>query len=158
MALRGPAYVRADGALVRGARVIDRGVHNQLAYLAASGAGRARRDEALAYTRLEGWDTEVWRVDGQGRPRRMSHDGRSDRPVFLPDGRLLWISGAGGRAHWVLEGVRLCPDGLPVPAYPERTRVEGEAVVFDAGEGPRRLSLKTCELLQTGRDLGFRPK
>ena len=62
--------------------------------------------------------------------------GRSDRPVFLDDGTLLWISSAGtGRAGWIHDGVRLggYPE-LPVPARPDRTRLEEGLVVFDAGD------------------------
>ena len=46
---------------------------------------------------------------------------------------------------FVLDGVRLTntqggvgPDFIPVPAHPERSRVEGSRVVYDAGEGDWR--------------------
>ncbi|MCA9542264.1 MAG: hypothetical protein KC620_25380, partial [Myxococcales bacterium] len=85
----------------------------------------------------------VWRVDADGKPRAVTSDGQSDRPFFLPDGRLLWVSSAGtGRAGFVLDGRRLTANG-PVPAFPDRTRFVDGQVEFDAGEGVFRLDLKT---------------
>lgn len=83
----------------------------------------------LAYTRsVRPPVTDVWRGE-----RQITTDGRSDRPFELPDGTLLWISSAGGQAHWVREGRALTAAG-PVPAFPAKTRYEGGRVVFDAGD------------------------
>ncbi|MCB9549134.1 MAG: hypothetical protein H6706_25305 [Myxococcales bacterium] len=103
-------------------------------------------DGTLYFTRADHRpDTDVWRLRRGGTPEPVTTDGRSDRPLPLPDGRLLWVSAAGGVAGFMLDGVRLTntqggvgPDFIPVPAHPERSRVEGSRVVYDAGEGDWR--------------------
>jgi hypothetical protein len=100
-------------------------------------------------------DLYVWHPAADGAPARLERrttDGQSDRPFWLPDGRLLWVSGAGGLAGFVLEGERLSNRGgaevapaarTPVPAAPRHTRAEGDTVRFDAGDGWYRLELST---------------
>lgn len=131
----GSAYVTSEGELVRAGVVIDHAV------LPGFSVGD---DGAVAYTRCEQPPvTDVWLWDGQTR-RQITHDGRSDRPTLLPDGRLLWVSGAGGVAGFVLDGRRLTNPGrfeVPVPARPSATRVVAGAVEFDAGDGWWRLDL-----------------
>ena len=89
--------------------------------------------------------TDVWRRRPGGAPERVTADGRSERPFFLPDGRLLWTSSAGtGRVGWFLDGRRL--NSFPearVPAFPERTQAAGDRVVFDAGDGMYSLDLRS---------------
>lgn len=88
----------------------------------------------LAFTRSEAPPaSDVWLAEG-AKLRRVSQDGRSDRPVQLRDGTLLWISAEGGHAHWVREGRRLTGPEVPVPARAMRTRVERDRVVYDAGD------------------------
>ncbi len=78
--------------------------------------------------------TDVWLASGP-KLTQITHDGRSDRAVQLGDGTLLWISSAGGHVHWVREGRRLTGPEVPVPARASNTRVEGDRVVYDAGDG-----------------------
>ncbi len=82
-------------------------------------------------------DSDVWKVAPGGAPVAVTRDGRSDRPFALPDGSLLWISSApDGVAGWVRDGRKLTRGlEVPVPARPERTRVESGVVVYDAGDG-----------------------
>ncbi|MEZ4474858.1 MAG: hypothetical protein R3F60_29535 [bacterium] len=99
-------------------------------------------DGTLYFTRADARpDTDVWRLRRGGTPEPVTTDGRSDRPFPLPDGRLLWISGAGGVAGFVVDGRRLTNlagrvDGafIPVPAFPAETRFEDGRVTYDAGQ------------------------
>lgn len=100
-------------------------------------------DGAIAFTRAtHPPDRDVWRLDPGLPPRAVTADGVSDRPLFLPDGRLLWVSSAAtGRATWVDANGPLelrtsdgAPLHLPPPAWSERTRVVGDRVHFDAGD------------------------
>ena len=134
----GRAWVRPDATLVVDEVVVETDVlpglsmrdDGSVAY-ARRGHDEAKRDE-----------TDIYLRSGDGRTRRVTTDGRSDRPVFLDDGTLLWISSAGtGRAGWIHDGVRLggYPE-LPVPARPDRTRLEEGLVVFDAGDAEYALA------------------
>lgn len=91
--------------------------------------------------------TDVWRIGPNGGLRQVTDDGRSDRPFPLPDGRLLWVSGAGGVAGFVLDGARLTNRPgeafVPVPARPAKSRLEGDALVYDAGDATWTLDLRT---------------
>ena len=54
-------------------------------------------DGRVAYTKSPRRPlTDVWQVAPGGVPTAVTTDGRSDRPVYLPDGHLLWVSSAGG--------------------------------------------------------------
>lgn len=93
--------------------------------------------------------SDIWRVDPDGSAHRLTRDGRSDRPFPLPDGRLLWVSGAGGMAGFVLDGERLTnrPGDafVPVPARHGASRLEGDRFVYDAGDAEWWLDLQTGE-------------
>ena len=82
--------------------------------------------------------TDVWRVPPGGAPEAVTQDGQSDRPFPLPDGRLLWVSGAGGMAGFVVDGQRLTNRRgeafVPVPAFADRTKWVDGRVIYDAGE------------------------
>jgi hypothetical protein len=92
-------------------------------------------------------DSDVWKVAPGGTPVQVTRDGRSDRPFALPDGSLLWISSApDGVAGWVRDGRKITRGlAIPVPAYPDRTRLEGGLVVYDAGDGEWALDPSTGE-------------
>ena len=149
------ARVDAQGRLIADGKVVADRVLPHLVVAA---------DGTLLFTRAEqAPQTDVWRLrakratrgasDGErlgeaqseprtlgtdGTPEAITHDGQSDRPFPLPDGRLLWISGAGGRAGFILDGQRLTNHPgqpfVPVPAFPDRTRLEGDRVIYDAGD------------------------
>ena len=125
------ARVDAQGRLIADGKVVADRVLPHLVVAA---------DGTLLFTRAEqAPHTDVWRLRNDGTPEAVTHDGQSDRPFPLPDGRLLWISGAGGRAGFILDGRRLTNHPgqpfVPVPAFPDRTRLEGERVIYDAGDG-----------------------
>jgi hypothetical protein len=86
-------------------------------------------------------DVYVWAA---GETTRRTTDTYSDRPTWLPDGSLLWVSGAGGVVGFVHAGRRLTnlpghgpAERQPVPAYAARTEYDAEldAVRFHAGTG-----------------------
>ncbi len=126
------AWVEADGTLRVDGVAVDRDV---LPDLVVAPDGR------VAYTKSPRRPfTDVWQVAPGGDPAPVTTDGRSDRPVFLPDGRLLWVSSAGGGVVGFFDASgRLTNQPgqpfAPVPAFPDRTRVEDGRVVFDAGDG-----------------------
>jgi hypothetical protein len=133
----GAARVEPGGALRIGDAVVDTHVRPGLA---------TAPDGTIAYARAESPpESDIWRVRPGGRPERVTTDGRSERPFYLPDGRLLHTSSAGsGRVGWFLDGRRL--NSFPearVPAVPDRTRFEGGRVVFDAGDALYALDLET---------------
>ncbi len=131
----GRATIDLDRALKRDGRLLATDVLPPL----VEGAG------VLAFVRSERPpETDVW-VLRDGRPRRVTSDGRSDRPVVLADGALLWISSTGGRAAWWRDGRPLSGPDVPVPAHPERTRVEGDRVHFHDGAGWWSLDPRTGE-------------
>lgn len=80
-------------------------------------------------------ERDLWRVTA-GRVERLTHDGTSDRPVFTPDGRLLWIASVEGRARWVLDGRPLSGSAAtaPPPAFAEGLRWVGSRLHYDAGD------------------------
>lgn len=126
------AWVEADGTLRVDGVAVDRDV---LPDLSVGPDGR------VAYTKSPRRPhTDVWQVAPGGDPAPVTTDGRSDRPVFLPDGRLLWVSSAGGGVAGFFDASGRLTNlpgepFAPVPAYPDRTRVEDGRVVFDAGDG-----------------------
>lgn len=137
-------WLRDDGALLAGETIVDTEV---VAPLARSADGR------IAYARAaDPPETDLWVWRPGSAPVQRTHDGRSDRPFFLPDGSLLWISSAGGgNAAWVHEGrvVSRWP-AAQVPARPKKTRVEAgpdgaPRVVFDAGDAERAFDPRTGE-------------
>lgn len=108
---------------------------------------RVQRGTVFASRSVQRPDSDIWRVDPDGTAHRLTHDGRSDRPFPLPDGRLLWVSGAGGMAGFVLDGTRLTnrPGDafVPVPARHAPSRLRGEHFIYDAGDGEWSLNLRT---------------
>jgi len=127
----GAAHVDLEGRLHLRASVVADHVLPQL----------STGPRGLAFTRSPRPPrTDVWLAGRDVRP--ITTDGRSDRPFQLPDGTLLWISSAGGQAHWVREGQPLTRGG-PVPAYPAKTRFEDGWIRFDTGDGWRRLDPET---------------
>lgn len=124
----GQIVVDAGQRLVVGGREVDREV---LPPLVADGEG------GVYYVRRTGpFATDVWHLPAGGVPAPVTTDGRSDRPFPVPGG-LLWVSSApDGVAGWVRDG-RKITRGLevPVPAFPAKTRLAGDRVVYDAGDG-----------------------
>jgi hypothetical protein len=122
----GRALVTVDRQLMRDGVRLDEGV---LPDLAVGPQGE------LAYTKGGPGQTDVWRIGPHG-PQAVTRDGRSDRPVFLPDGELLWVSSAdGGQVRWWSAAGPLSAPMARVPAFPAKTRVEAGRVVFHAGDG-----------------------
>ncbi len=134
------AMVLADGTLRIGDRTVDTAVRpglsvsaqGQLAYVKGGAAAQ----------------TDLWLVSlAGGPPRAFTHDGRSERPFFLPDGALLYTSSAGsGKVGWFRDGRRL--NAYPqtrVPAFPDRTRWDAATgqVLFDAGDAVYALDPQT---------------
>ncbi|MCB9539708.1 MAG: hypothetical protein H6704_26145 [Myxococcales bacterium] len=126
------AWVEADGTLRVDGVAVDRDV---LPDLTVAPDGR------VAYTKSPRRPlTDVWQVAPGGVPTAVTTDGRSDRPVYLPDGHLLWVSSAGGGVAGFFDASGRLTNApgdafAPVPAFPDRTRVEDGRVVFDAGDG-----------------------
>ena len=138
MAAGGRAIVDAERRLRVDARVVASGVLPDL---------RVGADEAVYFTQSERPPvSDIWRY-ADGALVQLTHDGRSDRPLPLPDGRLLWVSGAGGRAGFVLDGRRLTNGPgeafVPVPAHAAKTRFEAGRVLYDAGDAEWWLDLDT---------------
>jgi hypothetical protein len=128
----GRAWVDTAHRLVLDVRVLAEDAHPELS-VHPDGAG-------VAFTRVErAPERDVWLAPPGDEPRPVTTDGRSDRPFFLPDGRLLWVSGAGGIAGFVLDGARLTNrpgEGfVPVPAFADRTRWLDGRIYFHAGDG-----------------------
>lgn len=132
----GRAWVTSERELVVGGAVVD---HSVL-------SGVVSGPHGVAYAKsVNAPSSDVWRVV-RGKPVRVTSDGRSDRPFFLPDGRMLWVSGTGGVAGFVLEGRRLTNQGryqVPVPARPRGMRWADGAVEYDAGDGWWRLDVQS---------------
>lgn len=133
----GRAFVDASRRLVVEGELVDTSVEPGLS---------VSSDGTVAYVKSDTRpETDVWLRRPGRAPQRLTHDGRSERPFFLPDGRLLWTSSAGtGRVGWFLEGKRLntFPEAR-VPAFPERTTYAGGRVIFDAGDGLYTLDPET---------------
>lgn len=136
----GSLLVEADGTLRAGpgGPILDTNVRPGLS---------TAPDGRVAYVKSAGAAaTDVFWVEPGGRPVRVTRDGRSERPFFLPDGRLLHTSSGSaadgdpqaGKVGWFEGGRRL--NAFPaarVPAFPDRTRWDAarRRVVFDAGDG-----------------------
>jgi hypothetical protein len=138
LAADGRAIVDADRRLFMGERVVAEGVLPDL---------RASADGAVYFTQAQRPPvSDIWRY-ADGALLQITHDGRSDRPFPLPDGRLLWVSGEGGRAGFVLDGRRLTNGPgeafVPVPAHAAKTRFEAGRVLYDAGDAQWWLDLES---------------
>lgn len=135
----GAWQVDAARNLVHGGRIVADAVLPDLR-VAADGVAWITRSTAPPAS-------DIWRVAPDGTLARHTTDGRSDRPFPLPDGRLLWVSGEGGVAGFVLDGARLTnrrgDPFVPVPAHPAKSRLEGDRFVFDAGDDEWWLDLNT---------------
>lgn len=136
VSLEGRAILSPDGRLTVGEQVVAEGVYPPLA---SDGQG------ALAFAAGDPPESDVYVLRaGDLKAERVTDDGQSDRPLWLPDGRLLWVSAATGWAGFVIDGRRLT-NGPEVPreqrsAVPARAdwthwQPQTQRVRFFDGEG-----------------------
>lgn len=135
VALAGRAILTPDGRLSVDDHTVATQVHPPLVEAA---------DGRLAFAAGPAPETDVFVLQpGAATAERRTTDTQSSRPTWLPDGDLLWVSGAGGVVGFVREGRRLTnpqgtpfADWAPVPAYAARTTVDAAGRVrFHAGTG-----------------------
>lgn len=80
-------------------------------------------------------ERDLWRVEPDGRLRRLTEGGGSDRPIATPDGRLLYVSSVDGRARWMLDGAPLAgAEHAPPPAWADRHAWRDGRLEYDAGD------------------------
>lgn len=151
----GAVFVTPSFALIdEGGRVLD---HDALPELAVRSDGLA-----VAYPHRAGSDAGVYVLDVQAQTTRLVTQGLAlaDRPLYLPDGRLVVIGAqaSGIAGVWIVDpdagaapvpvtnaqlqaGRPLGPSFVPPPAYHASMRLEDGALVYDDGRSEQRVAL-----------------